>query len=386
MGLRAHIYKIKTYFTCSYICISTNPINAFMKDLISSKEFYETVDLIITPIILADSETICRYVNKAFLQQIGYQPEEIYDQETWYQKVYNDNDRQNVKETWARLKEAAKKTGESHVHMVTRIRCADGSFKWFDLHESIFSGNKVVTFLDVNELRENNEELTDVLKQKDILLSILAHDVRSPLGNIRQIINNYKNLDMSGAEIEEIFAGMGTQIDYVFNIINALLIRTSAERGNFVEKREPVYLEQFFSKYEDYYHDRMDKQNVHFVFDLPGNVTVDFDPFILDVIARNLIDNAIKFSPENGNIYISFAEKPGYSELSIRDAGVGMSEEQIERILNNKGSRRLKNQITDSFGLGLIMAKEMLERHNGKLGIRSELGKGTSFIIKLLNQ
>lgn len=358
-----------------------------MRNLISSNEFYETIDLIITPIILADGNTICKYVNKAFLQQIGYQPDEIYDQQAWYQKAYDDSEqRQEVKEIWARLKEAAKDEGESHVHMVTKIKCADGSFKWFDLHESIFGENKVVTFLDVDELQENNEELTDVLKQKDILLSIIAHDVRSPLGNIRQIISNYKSLDLSHEEIEEIFAGMGSQIDYIFNIINSLLIRTSSDRGSFIEKREPVYLEQFFSKYEDYYRDRMERQHVHFVFDFPGNVTVNFDPFILDVISRNLIDNAIKFSPENGNIYISFEEKPGYSELIIRDTGAGMSPEQSERILNNKGSRRLKNQITDSFGLGLIMAKEMLERHNGKLAIKSELGKGTSFIIKLLNQ
>lgn len=357
-----------------------------MKDLISSKEFYETIDLIITPIILADRDTICRYVNKAFLQQIGYQPEEIYDQETWYQIVYSDKDRQEVKETWARLKEVAKNRGESHVHMVTRIKCADGSFKWFDLHESIFSGNKVVTFLDVDELRKNNDELTDVLKQKDILLSIIAHDVRSPLGNIMQIINNYKSLDLSHGEVEEVFAGMGSQIDYIFNIINSLLIRTSSDRGSFVERPEPIYLHAFFFKYEGYYRDRMGRQNIHFVFDLPGNVSVNFDPFILDVISRNLIDNAIKFSPENGKVYISFAEKPDCSELTIRDIGAGMSEDQSERILNNKGSRRLKNQITDSLGLGLIMAKEMLERHNGKLEIRSELGKGTSFIIKLLNQ
>ena len=355
-----------------------------MQKLIETGEFYETIDLIITPIILADSETVCHYVNKAFLAQIGYKIDEIFDQEAWFNVVYPDAAyRSEMKESWHDRTESAKSKDETHVHMVTKIRCADGTFKWFDVHESIFGANKVVTFLDVDELQENYEELTDVLKQKDILLSIIAHDVRSPLGNIKHIINEYKDMGLSEQEIQDLFSGMGIQIDYIFNIINSLLVRTSADKGSFIEKREEINLETFFAKYRDYYKDRMEKQHVHFVFELSGNDTVNFDPFILDVISRNLIDNAIKYSPEKGHIYISFEAKADHSELMIRDNGPGMAAPQIERILNNKGSRRLKNQITDSFGLGLIMAKEILERHHGKLSIKSEPGKGTAFVINL---
>jgi PAS domain S-box-containing protein len=358
-----------------------------MQQLIKTGEFYDTIDLIITPIILANNDTVCQYVNKAFLSQIGYNIEDIRDQETWFNKAHPDETyRREVKENWQGRLESAKNKGETHVHMITKIRCANGSSKWFDVHESIYGNSKVVTFLDVDDLQESNEELTDVLKQKDILLSIIAHDVRSPLGNIKQIVNNYKNMDLSEKETEELFSGMGIQIDYIFNIINSLLVRTSADRGSFIEKREHTHLKGFFIKYREYYKERMEKQKVDFVFDLPEDASLYFDPFILDVICRNLIDNAIKYSPKNGNIYISFAKKGDHADLVIRDTGPGMSETQIERILNNQGSRRLKSQITDSFGLGLVMAKEILEKHDGKLGIESEIGKGTSFVISILNK
>lgn len=357
-----------------------------MQKFIQINEFYEAIDLIITPVIVTDNSTVCLYVNKAFSDQIGYKPEEIPDQKSWFEMVYKDGGYRNaVKESWFQRKETAKANGAPYVHMVTKVYCADGSSKWFDIHESIYGEIKVVTFLDVNELQESNEELTNVLKQKDILLSIIAHDVRSPLSNIRQIIDNYKTMDLSQQEVGEIFSSMGGQIDYIFNIINSLLIRTSGERGDFVEKREMVYLRPFFSKYVEYYRERMDKQNTNFVFELPDKAAINYDPFILDVICRNLIDNAIKYSPKNGDIYVSFEKKADGAEIIIKDNGPGMSAEQSERILHNKGSRRLKNQITDSFGLGLVMAKEILERSGGKLSILSELGKGASFIIYLLN-
>ncbi|MGZ3750668.1 MAG: sensor histidine kinase, partial [Mucilaginibacter sp.] len=296
------------------------------------------------------------------------------------------NYRTEVIGNWEKCIETAKVNGDTHVHLMVRICCADGSFKWFDIHENTFGDNKVVTFMDVNELQESYEELADISKQKDILLSIIAHDVRSPLANIKQIVNNYKTLELSEDEIEEVFSSMGTQIDYIFDIINSLLVRTSADRGSFIEMREQINLKNFFSKYREYYKERLEKQNIEFVFELSDEAVINYDPFILDVICRNLVDNAIKFTPENGKIYASFKRKANHSELVIRDTGPGISAEQSARILNNEGSRRLKNQITDSFGLGLIMAKEILEKHDGNLRIESEMGKGTSFVINILDK
>jgi signal transduction histidine kinase len=81
----------------------------------------------------------------------------------------------------------------------------------------------------------------------------------------------------------------------------------------------------------------MEKHNVRFVFNIPGNVAVNFDPFILDAISRNLIDNAIKYSPDSGNIFITYTEGEALAEISIRDTGPGMSATQSANILNNTG-------------------------------------------------
>ncbi len=357
-----------------------------MQKLIKSSDFFKTIDLVITPIILANEKNAHLYFNKAFTSQIGYTIEQMPDKLAWLEKAYPDEKyKQAIIENWDMCLQATQGSIDTHVNMVVKVCCADGSFKWFDIHEKTIGENKVITFLDVDDLRDSYDDLTDALKQKDILLSIIAHDVRSPLSNIKQIVNNYKSMDLSVQETEEIFFSMGIQIDYIFNIINSLLVRTSFNRSSFKEKREQIYLLAFFNKYGEYYKELMAKQGVDFVFELREEDKIEFDSFILDIICRNLIDNAIKYSPENGKIYISFYKNDDSAELVIRDVGPGMSETQKARILSNKSSRRLKKQITDSFGLGLVMAKEILEKHNGMLSIDSELGKGTSFVINLRN-
>jgi signal transduction histidine kinase len=355
-------------------------------EIINTNEFYDTIDLIITPVILSTNDTKSQFVNRAFLSQIGYTVADIPDQNAWFEKAYpNENYRNEVKQSWELCLVSAKTKGETHVHRVARICCADGTFKWFDVHENIFGDYKVVTFLEVDELQKSNEELVALLEQKDILLSVMAHDVRSPLSNIRQIFANFKEMDLSEDEIGGIFSNLDTQIEHIFNMVNSLLLRTSGEMGIFEEKTQTVHLKDFFLKYPKYYLERVEKQHIDFVFELADGDTINFDPFILDVIARNLIDNVIKFTPENGKIYISFEKKADSSDLIIRDTVVGMSEKQRGLILNNTDSMRLKNQASDSFGLGLVMAKEILEKHRGKLSIKSDIDKGTTFIINILD-
>jgi signal transduction histidine kinase len=244
---------------------------------------------------------------------------------------------------------------------------------------------QVITFLNIDALHKNHEELQETVQQKDILLSIIAHDVRSPLATIRQIVHHYEHMELSADEIAGILSQMDIQIEYIFNIINSLLVRASADRGSFIEKREAINIKEFYSKYTGYYRERLDKQQLKFSMELSGAESIVFDPFILDMISRNLIDNAIKYSPLNGTIYLSFNGQSEFSRICIRDEGPGISDAQSDRILNNQGSRRLENQITDSFGLGLVMAKEILEKHSGRLGIDSTISQGTSFHIDILN-
>ena len=355
-----------------------------MQNLIKTDEFFKTIDLIITPVIIANKATRHLYFNKAFRQDIGYSVDFIPDLETWYEVAYPDTAyRTTVRQQWETQQTAASLRDDRHIHLVAKIKCANNLFCWYDIHESVFGDYRVITFLNIDALQESHAELLDALKQKDILLSIIAHDVRSPLSNIQQIVSNYEQMALSAEEVRDLFSRMGVQIEYIFSIINSLLVRTSTDRGAFIEKSEELNLLAFYLKYTAYYKDRLEQKNVNLKIRFSGHETMNFDPFVLDMISRNLIDNAIKYSPKDGTVEISFKSEDAYSDILIRDDGPGMSVQQTERILQNQGSRRLTSQITDSFGLGLVMAKEILERNNGELLVDSKPGEGTIFTIRI---
>ncbi|MES2425754.1 MAG: PAS domain-containing sensor histidine kinase [Bacteroidota bacterium] len=355
-----------------------------MDKLIKTSEFYDTIDLVITPVICANRSWEHRYFNKAFSMQIGYTTEEIPDVEGWFNKAYPDEAYRNeVKKGWKECSEKAERNSDPHKHLMARVYCADGTYKWFDVHDNTFGDISVITFLDVNDVRKSNDALVEALQQKNTLMSIIAHDVRGPLSNIRQIINSYDEMNFSEQEIKSILTKLDVQAEHVLNMIGSILLRTSREMDIFKEQYEQIALKKFLSKYRKIYNERLKQQEVALIFELQDDPVINYDPFILDVISRNIIDNAIKYTPKNGSIFISFEKKERSSDLVIRDTGPGMSAKQIDSILTNRGGSQIINRALDGFGVGLIMAKEILEKQGGKLLIESEPQKGTTFTISL---
>jgi len=355
-----------------------------MKYLIETKELNQTLDQMITPMMLTNEAEEPVYINRAFQSQVGYFIDEMPDKPSWFEKAYPDPVyRKQVMESWDDALISALKSDDPTIHVTSKIYCADGVYRWFEVYKHTIGNKHAITFLNVDELKTQAEELADTVKQKDALLAVIAHDVRSPLSCIKQIVNGYENLNLSDLDIEDLFFKMNNQVDYIFNIVNSLLMRISDDKGRFIEQPEPINLKKFFSKYAVYYKDQLMAQRIGLVLDFPEDTIITYDPGILDVVCRNLLDNAIKYTDENGVIGISLKRSAEYTRILIRDTGPGMSSEQVDCIINNTNSFKSHREMKDGFGLGIILAKEILEKYHGKLSVKSEIGIGTSFIIDL---
>src|SRR5258705_2167038 len=114
-----------------------------MQKLIKSNEFFKTIDLVITPMILANEKSSHLYFNKAFISQIGYTIGQVPDKSTWFEKAFPDeNYRFQVIKNWDRCVELAKSRGETNVRMIAKVCCANGSYKWFDILENVHDDKK----------------------------------------------------------------------------------------------------------------------------------------------------------------------------------------------------------------------------------------------------
>jgi PAS domain S-box-containing protein len=122
-----------------------------MRNFNKTADFYRALDLSIMPVIMLNEKNSCQYFNKAFLSQIGYTIEQVPDRITWFESAYPDKTyRCKVIESWYNCIEFAESNGDEIVHLVTRVCCADGSCKWYDVYESILSSIKMITFVDVD--------------------------------------------------------------------------------------------------------------------------------------------------------------------------------------------------------------------------------------------
>ncbi len=123
------------------------------------------------------------------------------------------------------------------------------------------------------------------------------------------------------------------------------------------------------------------KKKIKFVYEAPDDLVAWADIQMIQTIIRNLASNAVKFTPSGGKIYLSVSKTEHDNiELSIRDTGIGLSDEMIPKLFNlNENINRKGTEGEPSTGLGLIICKEFIEKHGGKIWAVSEVGKGSIF-------
>ena len=228
-------------------------------------------------------------------------------------------------------------------------------------------------------LKSQNLELAELNQTKDRFFGIIAHDLRSPLvalSNADNLLKHYIKKDD-----KEKLVGLGEKIGRTSKSLTGLLDNLLAwalqQTGRFPVKKQPIDLSETLEIVESTYSGNLALKNLNIRHGIDSNHKVMASPEAVETIFRNLIGNAIKFSPEGGNITVQ-AEKAGEKLcISIRDEGIGMNQEQLASLFSLDKKSRKGTAGEKGTGLGLILCKELAEAHGGSLEIKSEEGKGT---------
>ncbi|MEO9967114.1 MAG: tetratricopeptide repeat-containing sensor histidine kinase [Reichenbachiella sp.] len=234
-------------------------------------------------------------------------------------------------------------------------------------------------------VQNHNKKLTALNEEKNTLMGVVAHDLRSPLNNIKGLMALVKmeNADLSPEQshyfhlVDDTMERMRDMIDRVLDVsvvedmkVNLNLKKVDlGETMNFVAGN----FELLASKKSINIHSNLTTKE-HFIF-------ADYN-YLLQVI-ENLLSNAIKFSESGKNIFLSIFQEEGNETMIIRDEGPGISEEDQKRLFTK--FQKLSAKPTDneqSTGLGLSIVKKFIDAMDAEISCESELGKGTSFVVK----
>ena len=236
-------------------------------------------------------------------------------------------------------------------------------------------------------IQKSNEELVQLNKTKDKFLSILAHDLRSPfssfLGLLQIIIDDYHEL--SDEKRKELLMKLYTTSNNTYNLVVNLLDWTIAQRNGFKNEPEHCSVFDITNIVYSFLSSRAEQKSHKLINKLNPDLFVYADPNIVSNILINLVNNAIKFTPEGGTIEVlPESVQNGKLMISVADNGIGIPHDKIDSLFDLDCDFQRKGTNNEmGTGLGLILVKEFIAVSDGIIRVESKEGEGSKFIIGL---
>ena len=235
---------------------------------------------------------------------------------------------------------------------------------------------------DILEEREKQLQESNATKTK--LFSIIGHDLRGPIGALQGLLNMVVHGDMSKEEFLGLIPKLRHDIDHISFTLNNLLSWGHTQMNGAITKPGLLTLETIVDENINLLSEQASSKSIRMTSHLPGNTHSWADYNQIDIVLRNLISNAIKFTPENGMITIGGKEFEKHWEISVRDTGVGMTEEVRKQLFSNSTHTSTNGTHNEKgTGLGLSLCKEMVEKNQGRIWVESTPRKGSCFYFTL---
>jgi len=237
------------------------------------------------------------------------------------------------------------------------------------------------------EIKLKNELLLTTNAEKDKFFSIIAHDLRGPLSSFlsaTQILSEDIQT-MATQEIKEITVSMKESAQNIYTLLENLLEWSRLRRGRLDFVPERLNINEKINDCIGVLSEYARKKEIQIFVSIPGALEIHADNHMFDTIVRNLVSNAIKFTNVGGKISVeAISNNNHFIEMKVSDSGIGMPPELKSKLflLSEKTSRPGTNGEM-STGLGLLLCKEFIEKHGGRIWVESEVGKGSSFYFTM---
>lgn len=231
------------------------------------------------------------------------------------------------------------------------------------------------------------EELQRTIAGRDKLYSVIAHDLRSPMGSIKMVLNMLiLNLpsEKIGAEMYELLTMANQTTEDVFSLLDNLLKWTKSQIGKLNVVYQDVDLVEVTDGVIEIFSMVASLKKIRIHEMKPEKMMVNADIDMLKTVVRNLLSNAIKFSKENSEVLVKMEEVDGMAVVSVQDYGCGISEEGQKKLLHTDTHfSTFGTNNEEGSGLGLLLCKDFVVKNGGKLWFTSKEGEGSIFSFSI---
>lgn len=241
-----------------------------------------------------------------------------------------------------------------------------------------------IILLIIGQLIINNfEQLANLNKAKSEFISMASHQLRAPLSNLKWTLNLLmeKDFDLPKDQIKEYLSLVEKNNERMIKLVNDLLqiskIETNSVKLFF---KKDVFIPDIIKRAIDRLTPFIEASEITIKLDYEQNLPkIMVDVEYLEIVARNIIDNAIKYNRGKGEILISIKKDDNFLKTTIQDNGMGISHEHQKHIFKNLFKTEDSAGRSNGNGFGLYIAQAIINAHNGKIGFKSKEGEGTTF-------
>lgn len=236
-------------------------------------------------------------------------------------------------------------------------------------------------------LQEKNAELEALNSSKDTFFSIISHDLRSPfttlLGFAQMLDDQFEQMppDKSKRFIQRIRGAAERQ----YALLENLLTWARFQRGALAYTPEPLPLKELIEEIEILFADKAEHKQIALLAQIPPDLMVYADAAMVNVVLRNIVSNALKFTPSGGRItLLAAAQNAHWVEIAIADTGIGLATEDLPKLFRiDTHYTQVGTAGEQGTGLGLSLCKDLITKHGGRIWVESEIGAGTTFRFTL---
>lgn len=265
-----------------------------------------------------------------------------------------------------------------------RIFCAfmTANFISFDGKKALFT-----SFVDISNRLELEEKLKDAIATKNKFFSIIAHDLKGPIGNLNaffELLIDHEG-SMEKEQLDQLLLNCKNLADSTYELLDNLLLWAQLQKNDITIQPTPCSLYDISNKSIRLFSVAAAQKEIEIENNICKDLVVNLDKNMINTVVRNLLNNAVKFTPMKGKISLACELQDSLIHLQIKDTGIGMSAAKCENLFKEVTTKNstLGTAGEKGTGLGLLICKDFIEKHGGSIWAESEVGKGSCFHFTL---